>query len=122
MEGKKIDKMDIIELLEYCVEGKKHEPRLEDRFHSIAWSENVRKRILDSSELTRLKALDVVYKDVEYLDEEIDIRDSIAESLVGDLYERVKLLETTVQLLMDELGGKQSKLSIKDINALKGGF
>jgi len=124
MKTVKLEEMTIIELMEYWIKDWEQEsPRLEhDKSHSSDWEDAVKKKIRASSVLTLLKALDVVHEDIDYLDVVTPMKDRIGLELVGDLYKNVERIEKSVQLLLKEHEHEPAKITIGQLNRMKGGL
>lgn len=119
---KEMKDMSIIELMEFWIEDwNKEEPSLEESSISNQWSELVTKKIRGESVLTLLKVLDLAHEDIDYLEELWKIRKYIGEALVGDLYEKVEQIETSVKLLLKEHDLEPAKITVGQLNRLKGG-
>lgn len=97
------------------------EPKLECVNTMREWGKAVKNRARHASELELFCFLDVL-KDVECLEEAIYIRDMLRDSICGDLVERVKSLETSVSILVAELGDAlPNSITVKQLIKFKGG-
>ena len=116
--------MNIIELVEYWAsEWEKDTPLFEnDAVASNEWDTLIRKRTRSSS----IKDLiEVLHRcDADDLDNPTfwAVGEQLAQNLVGDLYEKFAVLEKSVQLLLKEHEHETAKITIGQLNRLKGGL
>jgi len=119
----KLEEMTIIELMEYWTEDWKQEsPKLEDRGHYSKWATAVKKKTRTASILDLLKALDFTHTEIDYLEEITDMKARIGLELVGDLYEKVEQIEKSLQMLLKEHEHEPAKITVGQLNRLKGGI
>ena len=124
MKEKNMKDMTIIELMEYWIsEWTKDEPLFEnDAVASNEWDTLMRKRARNAS----LKDLiEVLHRcDADDFDNPTiwDIKTELGQHLVGDLYEKVEQIEKSVQMLLKEHEHEPAKITVGQLNRLKGGI
>ena len=120
---KKLENMNLAELWKFWFKDWEQEtPQLEDPNMMRIWSKNVNRAIGESSLLELIQALHLTYEEIDYLEEEAAMREAVYKRICEGLEERVDTIEKSVQLLLKEHEHEAAKITIGQLNRLKGGL
>jgi len=113
---------NLLELAEFWnKDWEKESPELEDKNTMSLSDEAINAVACGSSEMELLQALHEL-KTEEYVETIYDLRSTFFERFASLLLEEVKELRTSVEVLLKEHENEPAKITIGQLNRLKGGL
>ena len=110
----------IMELMEYWIKDWETEtPALENMSHFREWEVCFKK----ATNKATVKEMIDVWHISDGIDLELlwDMHEKIGKRIVGDLYDKVDTIETSLKLLLKEFGDQPAKITVNQLNRLKSG-
>lgn len=116
------EKMNLLELGEFWKKDWESEsPKLENPNTMRMWDNAVEFKKRTASELELLQFLHVV-KDEEYIETVSNVRHHFFLVICESLQEQVEIIEKSVQMLLKEHEHEPAKITVGQLNRLKGGI